>query len=73
MSEYKVLEDLIGIIEKINKEYLLINRLIYKTKNQFRRQKHFQLLQEIYKLIKRGIVNHFQIFSTNFITKSKLL
>lgn len=32
----------VSLIMKINSDYLLINRLIYKTKNLFGRHRHFQ-------------------------------
>lgn len=32
------------LLEKLNKETLLLNRIIYKTKSQFRRQASFKLI-----------------------------
>lgn len=40
------------ILEDLYSEYLLINRIMFKVKNQFRRQKQFKYLHEIKKKIK---------------------
>ena len=47
------LEDFDKII-LLQKDYLLMKRMLYKTKSQYRRQKQFQLLKKLTKLIKQN-------------------
>jgi uncharacterized protein (UPF0335 family) len=49
------LNDIVSLIERLHKEYLLINRIIYKVKNQFRRQKQFQLLKGLKNTLSREL------------------
>ncbi len=41
----------IFLMEKLNKEAILLNRIIYKTKNQFRRQINFKLIIKLKKIL----------------------
>ncbi len=42
---------IISLIEKLHKEYLIINRICYKVKNQFGRQKQYKYLIQIKKYL----------------------
>ena len=42
-----------SLFSKINADFLLLNRIIYKTSNIFRRQRHFQQIKLAKKLIKK--------------------
>ena len=48
----------ISLIEKLHKEYLIINRICYKVKNQFGRQKQYKYLIQIKKFL-------FKMFNLN--------
>ena len=41
----------ISLIEKLYKEYLIINRICYKVKNQFGKQKQYKYLIQIKKFL----------------------
>ena len=53
---------LILLFEKLLKEYLLLNRIIYKTKNQFRRQSVFKLINELQKKISVSGIQNFRMW-----------
>jgi hypothetical protein len=63
MTENENLNNLINLFEKLQKEYLLINRIVYKVKNQFRRQKQFQLIIHLKNILKREIFTDNQLSS----------
>jgi hypothetical protein len=42
-------KNFILLLEKLLKEFLIINRIFYKTKNQFRKQKVLKLINELKK------------------------
>ena len=48
----------ISLIEKLHKEYLIINRICYKVKNQFGKQKQYKYLIQIKKFL-------FKMFNLN--------
>jgi hypothetical protein len=50
----------LDLLSKTHSDYLLINRIIYKVKNQFRRQKQFKFLQLISKKLKENIFKQFE-------------
>lgn len=49
-------------IQNVNREALLISRIIYKVKNQFRRQKHFQILQKLEKMLDKQFLGNLKEF-----------
>ena len=49
---------IISLIEKLYKEYLIINRICYKVKNQFGKQKQYKYLIQIKKFL-------FKMFNLN--------
>lgn len=54
-----IIDAYIKLMEKVHSDYLLIDRIIYKVKNQFRRQKQFKFLVEIRKKLKKLIFDRF--------------
>jgi hypothetical protein len=57
------LNNLINVIERLQKEYLLINRIIYKVKNQFRRQRQFKMLVGLKNILLREVFNDLKLSS----------
>ena len=47
----EICDFVISLIEKLHKEYLIINRICYKVKNQFGRQKQYKYLIQIKKYL----------------------
>ena len=47
----EICDFVISLIEKLHKEYLIINRICYKVKNQFGRQKQYKYLIQIKKFL----------------------
>jgi pantothenate kinase-related protein Tda10 len=58
----------IFLLEKLNKETILLNRIIYKTKNQFRRQSTFKLINKLKKILFQTILIEFK---TNYVPEIK--
>ena len=54
----EICDFVISLIEKLHKEYLIINRICYKVKNQFGRQKQYKYLIQIKKFL-------FKMFNLN--------
>jgi hypothetical protein len=52
------LNNLTNLLEALYKDYLLINRIIYKVKNQFRRQNQFKLLTQLKNTLKRKLFDN---------------
>jgi len=50
---------LINLLEKAYVDYLLLVRIIYKVKNQFRRQKQFKYLIELKNFLHKNIFENF--------------
>jgi hypothetical protein len=50
--------DLFMLIEKAHLDYMLISRIIYKVKNQYRRQKQYKYIVQLRKLLGRNLFNH---------------
>lgn len=63
---------IVNTIESINKEFLLITRIIYKVKNQFRRQKQFQILQKLKRMLDRGLLVSFKDYKNSTIKGNNL-
>jgi len=58
----------IFLLEKLNKDAILLNRIIYKTKNQFKRQNCFKLITKLKKtLFEYVLIN----FKTNYVPEIK--
>ena len=45
-------------IIKIKQDYLLLKRVLYKTKSQFRRQKQCQMVNKLIKLLKKNLFHN---------------
>jgi hypothetical protein len=58
-NNFKLIDAFIKLMEKIYSDYILINRIIYKVKNQFRRQKQFKKLVEVRKRLRKLIFENF--------------
>jgi hypothetical protein len=43
--------NLVNLLHKVELEFSLISRIVYKVKNQFRRMKQFKYIQELKKKI----------------------
>ena len=54
----EICDFVISLIEKLYKEYLIINRICYKVKNQFGKQKQYKYLIQIKKFL-------FKMFNLN--------
>ena len=50
----------IFLVEKLFKETLLLNRILYKIKNQFRRQKHYKFLIQLKKYLYKHLLTDFR-------------
>jgi hypothetical protein len=58
-NNFKLIDAFIKLMEKVYSDYILINRIIYKVKNQFRRQKQFKKLVEVRKRLRKLIFENF--------------
>jgi hypothetical protein len=59
-SESTFFNRVLDMLSKTHSDYLLINRIIYKVKNQFRRQNQYKYLQLIRKKLKTDIFNQLE-------------
>jgi hypothetical protein len=58
-NNFKLIDAFIKLMEKVYSDYILINRIIYKVKNQFRRQKQFKKIVEVRKRLRKLIFENF--------------
>jgi len=61
-GEEKYYDDLLRLLEKAYSDYLLLNRIIYKVKNLFFRQKQYKYLIQLKKMLTRLVFNSIEEF-----------
>jgi hypothetical protein len=70
-----ILDGLMKLIEKANIDFVLLNRMIYKVKNQYRRQKHFKYITQLKKMLNKYLfkdaINNISDNSTSIISVLK--
>jgi hypothetical protein len=71
-GEEKYFDDLLRLLEKAYSDYLLLNRIIYKVKNLFFRQKQYKYLIQLKKMLKRLVFDSIEEF-INFNLENKNL
>lgn len=60
-----LINSVIKFLENAYADFLLVNRIIYKVKNQFRRQKQFKYLVKLKKVLDRSVFGNFVVTINN--------
>jgi hypothetical protein len=70
-GDEKYFDELLRLLEKAYSDYLLLNRIIYKVKNLFFRQKQYKYLVQLKKMLNRFVYETIENFINSNVDNKK--